>query len=139
MDIKRWVVKVISPAKRAMREIKDRRIQEILVVVLQRLEYAPDQQGKKLNEELIEYRSVRAVSQRYRIIYHISDDLGVVFIANMGIRKEGDKKDVYVQTKKLLRQGTINLNIEIENVVNERKKSSEDTKPETTANGPIST
>jgi mRNA interferase RelE/StbE len=122
-----------------MREIKDRRIQEILVVVLQRLEYAPDQQGKKLNEELIEYRSVRAVSQRYRIIYHISDDLGVVFIANMGIRKEGDKKDVYVQTKKLLRQGTINLNIEIENVVNERKKSSEDTKPETTANGPIST
>lgn len=122
MEIKRWVVKILSPAKKQMRDIKDRRIQEKLLLALAKLEHTPGQQGKMLDEELVEYHSARAVSQRYRIIYHISFDLGVVFVISMGIRKEGDKKDVYAQTKKLLRQGAIDLPTEIQNVLNTRKE-----------------
>lgn len=123
MGMKRWKVKILSPAKEQMRAIKDRRIQEKLAVALRRLEYAPDQQGKQLDNELADYHSVRAVSQRYRIIYHLDRDLGIVFVIGMGIRKEGDKKDIYAQTKKVLRRGLFNLNVEIEKIINDQEKN----------------
>lgn len=124
MGIERWEIKILSPAKEQMREIKDRRIQASLATTLRRLEYAPDQQGKPLMDELVGYHSVRAVSQRYRIIYHLRADLHIVFIIGMGIRKEGDKKDIYAQAKKVLRRGLFNLNIEIENIINAREEVS---------------
>jgi mRNA interferase RelE/StbE len=123
MGMKRWEVRVLSLAKKQMGEIKDRRIQERLAIALRRLEYAPDQQGKQLADELVEYRGIRAVSQRYRIIYHLRDDVNIVFIVGIGIRKDGDKKDIYTQIKRLLRQGIFNLNIEIEDIVNERQEN----------------
>ncbi|MFH1027605.1 MAG: type II toxin-antitoxin system RelE/ParE family toxin, partial [Pseudomonadota bacterium] len=61
---------IISPAALAMvKEISDRRIREKIVSVIDRLVEEPDKQGKALTSELQGFRSIRAVGQRYRIIY----------------------------------------------------------------------
>lgn len=118
MGMKRWEVVILSYAKAQMREIKDRRIQNKIIVALRRLAYSPEQQGKQLAEELVEWYSVRAVNQHYRILYHLKEDIGIIFVLSIGMRKEGDKNDIYMQTKKYLRQGLFNLDIEIENIIN---------------------
>lgn len=124
MGMNHWKVKILSPAKEHMKGIKDRRIQERLASALRRLEDAPAQQGKLLSGELADYHSVRAVSQRYRIIYYLHQDSGIVFVVGVGIRKEGDKNDVYTQTKKLLRRGLFNLNVEIEKIIDSKEETS---------------
>jgi len=50
---------------------------------------------------------VRAAGQRYRIIYTVEEDRVLVLVVYVGIRKEGDKNDVYAIAKKLLRAGLI--------------------------------
>ena len=48
------------------------------------------------------YRSIRAVGQRYRIIYQIIQDQVLVVVVGIGRRKEGDRRDVYTVTMRLL-------------------------------------
>lgn len=48
-----------------------------------------------LIRDLAGYRSVRAVGQRYRIIYEFDYGRQEVWVVTLGIRKEGDKTDVY--------------------------------------------
>src|SRR2546425_1010545 len=64
---------------------------------------SPEQQGKPLIGELNGFRSVRAAGQRYRIVYRVERREVVVAIVAVGKRKEGDKSDVYVLARKLLR------------------------------------
>ncbi len=61
--------------------------------------------GKPLQGSLKEYRSVRAAGQRYRIIYKVLDDEIIVIVVAVGIRKEGDKKDIYELMKKYIKTG----------------------------------
>lgn len=63
----------------------------------------PEQQGKPLFGELSGYRSLRAAGQRYRIIYRVEREKILVLVVATGIRKEGDKKDIYALARKLLR------------------------------------
>jgi mRNA interferase RelE/StbE len=114
MGMKRWKVIVMPVAKKQLAAIKDQRVQEKLRASLRGLEYEPDKQGKPMNDELIGYRSVRAVGQRYRILYTIEDQKVTVIVVTLGIRKEGDKKDVYEQAKKLARRGLLNIDTEKE-------------------------
>jgi mRNA interferase RelE/StbE len=51
--------------------------------------------GKALKGPLKELRSIRAAGQRYRIIYKIDKEEIIVIIIAVGIRKEGDKRDIY--------------------------------------------
>jgi len=101
--MKRWIVSLTRNAKKQLAAIKDQRVQEGLRTSLRRLEYEPELQGKPMTDELIGYHSLRAVGQRYRIIYKIKDERVTVIVVALGIRKEGDKKDVYEQGKKLVR------------------------------------
>ena len=59
------------------------------------LDTEPDKQGKSLGGDLAAYRVVRAAGQRYRVVYQVASLDGVVTIVVVGIRKEGDKRDVY--------------------------------------------
>ncbi|MBZ5537093.1 MAG: hypothetical protein LAO31_14155 [Acidobacteriia bacterium] len=59
----------------------------------------PEKQGKPLVEELAGYRSLRAVGQRYRIIYRVDRSLVIA----VGIRKAGSQRDIYSLAKKLIR------------------------------------
>ncbi len=59
------------------------------------LETEPMARGKPLGDHLKDYRSIRAAGQRYRIVYQVGMLEGVVTVVVVGIRKEGDKRDVY--------------------------------------------
>ncbi len=95
---------IIEPtALKALANISDCRIQEKIRDRIDGLTYEPEQQGKPLTGELKGYRSLRAVGQRYRIIYRVERHKVRIFIIAIGLRKEGDKADVYALARNLLR------------------------------------
>ena len=95
---------IISPAAFAMlQEISDRRIREKIVMVIDRLVEEPDKQGKALTSELQGFRSIRAVGQRYRIIYKVKQETVIVYVVAVSIRRDGDRNDIYSLAKKLFR------------------------------------
>lgn len=86
----------ITPlAIKLLAKIKDRREQQGLKKRIEKLQLEPEKQGKALSGKLSGYRSVRALGQRYRIIYRVDQIKIVVIIVGAGIRKEGSKKDIY--------------------------------------------
>src|SRR5437762_139324 len=88
-----------------LKSIKDRRIQYKILEAVDRLTHEPEKQGKALTDELVGYRSLRAVGQRYRIIYKVEKDRVIVVIVAVGIRKEGSKRDIYALAQRLVRLG----------------------------------
>lgn len=61
-----------------------------------------------LKGNLQDYRSIRAVGQRYRIIYQVKENEIEVIIVAVGIRRDGDKKrDLYELMKKYLKIGLL--------------------------------
>jgi len=86
-----------------LKRIGDRRIQSKILERIEELETDPEKRGKPLTEELRGYWSLRAVGQRYRIIYRIEKDRVEVIVVAMGLRKEGDRKDAYAIALKLVR------------------------------------
>ena len=68
---------------------------------------SPEMQGKPLLGELDGYYNVRAVGQRYRILYTIQQSEFTVIVVGLGIRKDGTKQDVYALAKKLLKLGLL--------------------------------
>jgi mRNA interferase RelE/StbE len=105
----KWKVIMLPISEKQLAEIRARRIRESIGKRINDLEYEPELQGKPLIDELGGYRSVRAVSQRYRIIYKVEDERVMVLVVALGIRKDGDKKDVYNLAKKLIRLGLLEL------------------------------
>ncbi|MFO5438085.1 MAG: type II toxin-antitoxin system RelE family toxin [Dolichospermum sp.] len=82
--------------------IKDKRHQKALISRIDKLKIEPEKQGKPLTGQLINYRSLRAVGQRYRIVYQVENDKVVVLVVGIGLRKEGNKEDIYNLLQKLL-------------------------------------
>jgi mRNA interferase RelE/StbE len=83
--------------------VSDQRIREKIRNRIDALIAEPEKQGKPLTGELGGYFSLRAVGQRYRIIYQVEKNKVLVFVVALGIRKEGNKADIYALAKKLLR------------------------------------
>ena len=83
--------------------VQDRRVRDKIRDRIDGLAEEPEKQGKPLTGELTGYRSLRAVGQRYRIIYRIVEGKVLVLVMALGIRKEGSGKDIYVLAQKLLR------------------------------------
>jgi mRNA interferase RelE/StbE len=106
--MKRWIVSLTRDAEIQLSTIGDQRIRNGLIARLRQLENEPESQGKPLTDELVGYRSVRAVGQRYRIIYKVKAERVIVTVVVLGMRKEGDKKDIYQLAKKLMRLGLLN-------------------------------
>jgi mRNA interferase RelE/StbE len=101
--MKEWIVVMSEEARYQLTKIKDRRIQTKLYKQMAKLAYEPEKQGRALKNELTGFRRVKAVGQRYRIIYKMEEDRVLVTVVCLGIRKEGDKRDVYEAMKKLMR------------------------------------
>ncbi len=83
--------------------IKDRRVREKIRERIDGLASEPEKQGKPLIGELAGYRTVRAVGQRYRVIYRVHRTEVEVHVVAAGIRREGDREDIYTLARKLLR------------------------------------
>lgn len=103
MADQRWKLVVTKAAKRQLAEITDQRARDSLRETISALAYQPDVQGKPLVGELAGYRSIRAVGQRYRIIFKAEAGKVTVYVVSVGIRKEGSKSDVYEVARKLMR------------------------------------
>jgi len=99
----KYRIEITPPALSMLKNIKDRRINKTIQERIEKLIDEPDKQGKELHGELREYRCVRAVEQRYRIIYCIKNSAIIVLIVAVKLRKEGDKTDVYKLAQKMIR------------------------------------
>ena len=91
-------------ALKLVEAIPDQRVRRLLTQRADQLARSPEQQGKPLIGELVGFRSVRAVGQRYRIVYRVERQEVVVLIVAVGRRRSGDTSDVYELARKLLRQ-----------------------------------
>jgi len=91
-----------------IKKLSDKKIQRTILDRIDQLSEEPDKQGKYLVQDLSGFRSVHAAG-RYRIIYKIDKKTVIVYVLAAGIRKEGDKKDIYKVAKKLLNAGLLDL------------------------------
>lgn len=83
----------------------DKKTQSQIIEKIELLKENPLEIGKQLKGNLKDYRSIRSVGQRYRIIYKVCETEVIVVIAAIGIRKDGDKKDIYELMKKYVKIG----------------------------------
>ena len=96
-----WTVFFTSESEAMLLGIEDRRIRKLIMSKAMGLKTHPDLQGKPLTGEMAGLRSVRAVGQRYRIIYELFPDSHEVWIIAVGIRRAGNRDDIYELTKRL--------------------------------------
>ena len=105
--MKKYEIEITEIALEMLRNIKDTRIRNKIIETIDSLEFEPDKKGKPLIDDLIGFKSIRSVGQRYRVLYKVDNDKIIVFVIALGIRKDGDKKDIYSLAKKLLKQRLI--------------------------------
>ena len=97
---------VIQPtALKMLQGMPDSRLRRKLTERIDALAEEPEKVGKPLLKELSGYRSIRAAGQRYRIIYAVDRSRSTVSVVALGIRKEGDRSDIYNLARKLVRLG----------------------------------
>jgi mRNA interferase RelE/StbE len=97
-----YEVRLTPLALEMLMDVKDRREQQKLRDRIEQLKIEPEKQGKALVDNLSGFRSIRAVGQRYRIVYQVESDKIVVVVVGLGRRKDRDKKDIYTLLGKLL-------------------------------------
>lgn len=91
----KYQIEITPLAIELLSKIKDNREQQGLKKRIDKLASEPEKQGKALSGKLKGYRSVRALGQRYRVIYRVERSTITVIIVGAGIRKEGASKDIY--------------------------------------------
>lgn len=99
-----YTIQLTPLALEMLAAINDRRGQEKLSERIESFKIEPEKQGKALIGKLSGFRSVRAVGQRYRIVYKVEPARILVVIVGVGRRKDGDKKDIYTLLQKLLEE-----------------------------------
>jgi len=104
-----WEVIITPLAEKQLAAISDKRMQHGIESSIETLEVDPISRGKALVNELAGFRAIRAVGQRYRIIYRIDASQRRVIVAALGIRKDGDRLDIYALAKKLVKAGLLGL------------------------------
>lgn len=104
----RWEIQLTSTAVETIRRINDRRIQQAIRDRIRQLADEPEAQGKPLVGALSGFYRVK-VLQRYRILYTVDQEMVIVYVVATGIRKEGDKHDIYALAQRLVRQGLMDI------------------------------
>ncbi|HZI67525.1 MAG TPA: type II toxin-antitoxin system RelE/ParE family toxin [Thermoanaerobaculia bacterium] len=103
----RYEVVWTETAVRMLSRAGDRRIQQELFDVSKKLELEPEKQGKPLREGLMGFRSLRAIGQRYRVLYTVERASRTVHVVAAGLRRAGARDDVYALAQKLVRLGLV--------------------------------
>jgi mRNA interferase RelE/StbE len=97
----------ITPQVKRQLKVLDSRTRAQIAAKIDLLRDEPEKRGKALQGSLAGFRSMRAAGQRYRIIYLVENREVVVLVIGIGIRKEGDRKDIYSLMKKLVNSGLL--------------------------------
>ena len=95
---------LLTPEAEKMIKSLDGAQRKIITKAVRKLKESPEL-GKPLIDELIGLRSYKA--GRFRVVYKISEKDIAIIIMGAGIRKEGDKKDIYLLLKKLAKAGLL--------------------------------
>ncbi|MGK7893521.1 MAG: type II toxin-antitoxin system RelE/ParE family toxin [Xenococcus sp. (in: cyanobacteria)] len=90
----KYKIEITPLALELLSKVQDKREQQGLSKRIEQLKSEPNKQGKALSGALKGYRSIRALGQRYRIVYRVDQEKIIVVIVGAGMRKEGDKKDI---------------------------------------------
>jgi mRNA interferase RelE/StbE len=109
----KYSVRISKEALKQLEDITDRRIRQEIFDRIKELANDPDDQGKPLKNELTGLRSIRVANQRFRVIYKVQIEQVIVVVVAVGIRKEGDKSDIYRKAALLIgnkSHGTTNRN-----------------------------
>ena len=101
-----YTIKLTKLAIEKLNEIESKTRNQIINKI-EVLREESNLRGKPLKGILKEYRSIRAAGQRYRIIYKVEEKEVLVIVINIGIRKDGDKKDIYELMKKYIKIGLL--------------------------------
>ena len=104
----KYEISITNTCLSLIEKISDKKIQRTILNRIEGLSDEPDKQGKMLVRELSGFRSIHAAG-RYRIIYKVEKQTVIIYILAAGIRKQGDKKDIYKITRKLLKAGLLDL------------------------------
>lgn len=99
----KYQIVLTKTAQAMLASIKDARIRGKIAEKIDGLAHEPEKQGKAMVDDLEKYRSLRAVGQRYRILYQVKNKEVIVIVLAVGIRKDGDKNDIYHLAKKLVK------------------------------------
>jgi len=98
-----YEVHYTDEAEAMLARIQDRRVQRKLADLSDSLGQDPEARGKALLRDLFGFRSLRAIVQRYRIVYMVDNSNLQVVIIGIGIRKEGDRDDIYERVRRVVR------------------------------------
>ena len=77
-----------------LQEITNRDIRDAIRARIRGLVTDPETQRKPLLRSLRGFRSVRAYQERYRVLYQVNRGIVQVLVVAVGIRKEGDRRDI---------------------------------------------
>ena len=100
-----YTIKLTQIAAEFITKLDGKSQQQIMEKIEVLKEY-PLKVGKSLKGNLQDYRSIRSVGQRYRIIYQVKETEVEVIVVAVGIRRDGDKKnDIYELMKKYVKIG----------------------------------
>ncbi|UTC47477.1 type II toxin-antitoxin system RelE family toxin [Treponema vincentii] len=100
-----YTIKLTQIAAEFIAKLDGKSQQQIMEKIEVLKEY-PLKVGKPLKGNLQDYRSIRSVGQRYRIIYQVKETEVEVIVVAVGIRRDGDKKnDIYELMKKYVKIG----------------------------------
>ena len=100
-----YTIKLTQIAAEFIAKLDGKSQQQIMEKIEVLKEY-PLKVGKPLKGNLQDYRSIRSVGQRYRIIYRVKETEVEVSVVAVGIRRDGDKKnDIYELMKKYVKIG----------------------------------
>jgi mRNA interferase RelE/StbE len=103
----RYTVVWTATAGDQLGEITDRRVPQPIFDTTKQLDDEPAKQGAPLTRELAGFRDLRAVGQRYRVLYRVEEARRFVQVVAVGLRREGARDDIYELARRLLRIGLI--------------------------------
>ena len=99
----RYEILYTNEAEEMLVGIQDRRVQGKIADLVDSLADSPESRGKALLHDLLGFRSLRAIGQRYRIVYLVDTTTLQVVIVGVGLRKEGNRDDIYEKVRRVVR------------------------------------
>lgn len=97
-----WKIETTAPFEEAFKRLKNPKIQKTILSRIKELPRDPINLSYPLTAELAGLRATRAFGQRYRVIFSLEESNAKIVLLLVGIRKDGDKLDIYQLATKLL-------------------------------------